>query len=467
MELPKEFISYSQDKFGDEWQDFVDSLNSESPVSIRLNKRKYDQSQTSLSEVVPWCNTGYYLQSRPQFTFDPLFHAGCYYVQEASSMFIEQVFKQYVGDNIRILDLCASPGGKSTLISSLIDDNSILISNEIIKSRANILVENIMKWGMPNVMVTNNTPSEIGNNMPSFFDVILVDAPCSGEGMFRKDIRAIEEWSIDNVKLCKKRQQDILSDIWSALKPGGILIYSTCTYNIEENEENIMWIKNELKGDVLPITISEDWHVTDSFIDGIDAYRFLPHKTKGEGFFCSVIRKDDNEENQFKNKTQKTNNKKRNKDNKNSSLLLSLKDYLIDHENLSIIEKNKFCVAHPSMFAEELSIIESSLHVMVSGIVLGEFKNTDFIPNQSLALSTRLNKNMFSNIDVDWHTAIKFLKKEPIDLPNNVTKGCVLISYKNKPIGFVKNIGSRSNNLYPSSWRIRSNNLPSAEINII
>lgn len=465
MNLPKEFITYIQKEFKEEANNLISSLDTESPVSIRLNKNKDLDRDISALHKVPWCDTGYYLESRPQFTFDPLFHAGSYYVQEASSMFIEHILKQYLVANSRVLDLCAAPGGKSTLIASLIGEDSLLISNEVIRSRANILAENIMKWGTSNVVVTNNTPKDIGNSLTSYFDIILVDAPCSGEGMFRKDPQAINEWSLDNVKLCKKRQQQILSDIWSSLKPNGILIYSTCTYNIEENEENIAWIRDELGGEILPVSLSqEEWNITTSLMDDVYAYRFLPHKATGEGFFCAVVRKSADLDFQLNNKNNKT--KKDNKQNAKFDTTIDLKTYVKDSDKFTFSSIDDLCTAYPSIFDTDIELISSCLHVLSMGIVLGEYKGKDFIPNQSLALSNHLNRNPFAVYDVDWKKAIQYLKREAIELPHDTPRGYVLITYRNKPLGFVKNVGNRSNNLYPQMWKIRSNNLPDSEVNI-
>src|SRR5690606_4280290 len=206
-------------------------------TSIRLNPFKPTELDFYLSEQVQWCDRGYYLANRPQFTLDPLFHAGAYYVQEASSMFIAHIIQTLGLDKEALFaaDVCAAPGGKSTLLNSYLHPNSLLLSNEIIKSRSIILQENLTRWGASNVVVSNNDPSAF-RRLPGFFDLLLVDAPCSGSGMFRKDEDAIDEWSEANVKLCSERQQRILSEVLTALKTNGYLIYSTCSYSQEENE---------------------------------------------------------------------------------------------------------------------------------------------------------------------------------------------------------------------------------------
>lgn len=454
MNLPVDFIERIKPLLKDDWESFLSALNGESPTSIRLNRKK--QIQKLDTDKVPWCETGYYLKERPPFTFDPLFHAGCYYVQEASSMFIEQVIKQYIKKDIRILDLCAAPGGKSTLMADLLNANSLLVSNEVIRSRANILSENITKWGNPNVVVTNNDPAQIGK-LKGFFDIILIDAPCSGEGMFRKDEGAINEWSVDNVKLCKERQQRILADIWPVLKTNGILIYSTCTYNPEENELNVKWIKKELGADILTVDIKKEWNITPSFVENTPTYRFFPHKTKGEGFFCAVLRKTSEEENS--NIKLKTDKKQK------TELAAEYKNYISEKEDFNFYPKGNFWHAFPKSIYDDLLIVKSQLNIISEGICLGEFKGKDFIPHQSLAQSINLNKDAFNVYDVDWKTAIAYLRKEAIILEEQA-KGYILLTYKNKPLGFVKNIGNRANNLYPQEWRIRSANVPNEEVNV-
>lgn len=462
MQLPSDFIIHTKSLLKDDWDRFVAALDSDAPTSIRLNKVKCGEGQLQQISKVEWCEAGYYLESRPQFTFDPLFHAGVYYVQEASSMFIAQAIKQYVEGDVRFLDLCAAPGGKSTLINDLLTSDSLLVSNEVIRSRSHILSENIAKWGNPNVVVTNNDAFDIGK-LTNYFDAILVDAPCSGEGMFRKDERAITEWSLDNVKLCKERQQRILADVWSALKPGGLLLYSTCTYNIEENDENVIWVQNNLGAEVLPIEIKEEWGISPSYIEGLPAYHFFPHKTKGEGFFFALLRK--NNDGDYLTITAK---KKKSKEAKNKvDLPSNYKDYLKGSDRFSFYEQNNNWFAVPSQFMEDIYLLESHLNVISKGICLGEYKGRDFIPAHSLAVSSNLNRQAFELYDVDWKTAITYLRKETLVLPPDVPKGYVLLTYRDVPIGFVKNIGNRANNLYPQEWRIRSSHIPRQIVNIM
>lgn len=318
MDLPVSFADRTRSLLGDEeYNKLADALNDEQPVSIRLNEEKLPGSSFSLfhasSDRVPWSATGCYLDRRLTFTFDPLFHAGCYYVQEASSMFVEQALKQYIGERPSVmLDLCAAPGGKSTHARSVLPVGSLLVANEVIRNRSQILAENLTKWGHPGVVVTNNDPADFAG-LEDFFDVILTDVPCSGEGMFRKDPVAVSEWSPENVEICWQRQRRIISDIWPSLKPGGLLIYSTCTYNTKEDEENIRWMHDEFGAEILPVDAPAEWNITGNLLAGEDfpVYRFLPHRTKGEGFFLAMLRKPEGEETQIRYKSTSSQGKKK------------------------------------------------------------------------------------------------------------------------------------------------------------
>lgn len=439
MQLPEQFILRTKDILLSDLQPFIDAVNTAPPVSIRLN----DKTTVDLSsDKVPWCNSGYYLSERPLFTADPLFHAGAYYVQEASSMFLQQMLEQLVNKDSTVLDISAAPGGKSTLISQFLFPQGLLVSNEIVKSRVNILAENMIKWGNDNVLVSNNSPADF-KKIPDFFDVIVVDAPCSGEGMFRKDEGAVSEWSIQNVMMCAARQKDILTDVWDSLKTEGILIYSTCTYNREENEENIQWIENELGAEFLPLDIEKFPEIT-SYGKG---YRFYPHKTKGEGFFIAALRK-----------TSGIHTAKKYKQNKQISKpgaeILSLKNQLQEPEIWELIQENNIISAVRKTLFERINILKKNLRTMHFGITLAEQKGKDFIPHISLALSKNIDLKKVQTAEINKTKAIKYLQRESILLPDS-EKGFVLLTYENVPVGWVKNLGNRSNNLYPGEWRIR------------
>ena len=470
MNLPQAFIERTRQLLGDEaYTQFEEALQTETPVSIRPNRMKC--SQPVEGEPIPWASSGSYLNNRPTFTFDPLFHAGCYYVQEASSMFVERVLQEYVKEPVVMLDLCAAPGGKSTLCRSALPEGSLLVANEVMRNRSQILAENLIKWGHPEVVVTNNEPADF-TDLTHLFDVILTDVPCSGEGMFRKDQVAVDEWSLENVDICWKRQRRILADIWPALKPGGILIYSTCTFNREEDEDNVAWIAKELDADVLSVPVEDSWGITGN-LTGKDfpVYRFLPHKTKGEGFFLGVLKKRgdvlDETPRRFLKTSARLDKKKKGKDAKQPLVVpKETKVWLEDSSEYALAMKDTNVVAFPKAYENEYALLQQTLKVIHAGITLGEIKGKDLIPHHSLAMSTALAKEAFPRAEVTYEQAIAYLRKEGLILDADVPRGYVLLTYKDVPLGFVKNIGNRANNLYPQEWRIRSGYLPEEVVTV-
>ena len=389
-QLPKEFIQNTRLVMGEErFNSYMEAFNEEAPTSIRLNP-KYNFGAMS-QHAVPWCEEGFYLEGRPQFTFDPLFHAGCYYVQEAASMFVTHILRQSGDCPQSALDLCAAPGGKSTALRSVLPPDCVLISNEPMGTRAQILLENVTKWGGTNHIVTNNYPRDF-RRAKLKFDVILCDVPCSGEGMFRRDPNTISEWSLQNVEKCWRLQREIVADAWECLNPGGLLIYSTCTFNTKENEENIRWILDNYDAQVLDIPIDPSWHITGSLLEGFNqpVYRFIPGITRGEGLFVCALRKAGS---------------------------LQPKPF------------NSKSVA--------LKVLEA------------EFEKSD------------------TSVDVDFAEALKYLRGEALVLPADTPRGVVTVTYKGIPLGPVKNIGNRANNLYPKPWRIKTTHLPLEPLEII
>lgn len=461
MALPADFITRTRSLLGAEFALLTAALQTDAPVSIRINRRKETPAPCpeQTDGRVAWCDTGYYLTSRPAFTFDPLFHAGVYYVQEASSMFLEQAVHTYVTKPVRCLDLCAAPGGKSTHLSVLLPEGSLLVSNEVIRSRSRILAENIAKWGHPDCIVTNNDPAELGR-LTHWFDMIVTDVPCSGEGMFRKDPASRDEWSVANVGRCASRQRHILRDVWDALRPGGLLIYSTCTYNTEEDEENVHYITEELGAEALPIPIPTDWHITGALRYTHPVYRFFPHKTRGEGFFLAILRKEDGERNEIRFKSK---NKKEKRE-----TAPSVPPYV--NEWLTMTDPTvKSSAGNPTRLLSRFlndayPLLNEHLRILSAGITPGEVKGKDFVPAPELAFSTLLNREAFPAVDLDWEQAIRYLRRETIRLPGNMERGYVLIRYKGFPLGFAKHLGNRMNNLYPQEWRIRSGYVPGKEL---
>jgi len=425
---------------GNEYENFIHSLTLPPPVSVRINdKINYQPSHVQVS----WCESGYYLGERPVFTADPYFHAGVYYVQEASSMFLQTVVDQYLSQCTKVLDLCAAPGGKSTLLSNALQPDALLVSNEVIRGRANVLAENTMKWGSHNVLVTNNQPKDFAS-LGGFFDAIVVDAPCSGEGMFRKDKGAINEWSEQNVKMCASRQKDILAAVWDALKTDGILVYSTCTFNRAENEENVEWMCRELGAEYLTVDITD----FDQICETDAGYRFYPHRVAGEGFFISVVKK-----------TAKAPKPEKNK-NKNSisALKNALPEYisLKEPEKWHYFQENNFIYALNKVNLESIFVLKNRLNCIYTGIEIGELKGKDIVPSESLALSKSIDTCKTIVYDMNLNEAIRYLKRETLTV-DSIEKGYFLVVYNNIPIGWMKNVGNRCNNLYPSEWKIRMN----------
>ena len=449
MELNGKFVERTRALFGEErYGRFVQALETEPVVSIRFNGRKME-ADSSLN-AVPWASAGRYLESRPVFTADPLFHAGCYYVQEASSMFVEQVVRQYLDRPVRALDLCAAPGGKSTLLLSLLPQGSMLVSNEPVPLRAQILAENVTKWGNAASLVTRNEPADFAP-FRNFFDFILVDAPCSGEGMFRKDSYAVEQWSVSNVEQCAKRQREIVADIWESLCPGGLMVYSTCTFNREENEDCVEWIASELGAEVLKLEISDEWNITGSLTtEGLPVYRFIPGYTAGEGLFLAVLRKDGS--------STVMQPKAPRMQLAPAKLKSEVAKWIASPGDFDFVMQGDTVIAMPKEHTAAMLALQQKLKVLHMALPLAEVKNNKILPLHALAMSSELVAQAFNTVELEREKALAYLHREAL-LFADAPVGHLLLTYKGTPIGFVKNIGNRANNLYPAEWRIRKNPL--------
>ncbi len=453
LNLPAEFIELIQKDLGEEAKAFTESLSTDSPTSIRYNPKKQQKPLFESKSTIPWASQGVYLKERPSFTFDPYFHAGHYYVQEASSMFLEEVLKQCVdtSESLRVLDLCAAPGGKSTHISSLLSADSLLISNEVISTRASILVENLTRWGNANVVVTNNDPEHF-TALNNSLDVIVVDAPCSGEGMFRKDKESIGEWSLNNVNICSARQKRILHTASNLLRTNGVLIYSTCTYNTKEDIDPLMSILNEGGWESIQLDISAFPGISERIVEGANpvfGYHFYPHKIEGEGFFISVLRKTTEEELNWPKVMKNVNFA--DKKTKNA-----LKNYIDDGE-FDFIQHNNQSLAFPiSVHKEMLGLLNTSLRIKKFGVDLGQLIRDELIPDQAFAMANIKHK-FFNEINLTIEESILYLQKKDFNVNSNA-KGWHLIKYNEAILGFAKLMGNRMNNTYPKEWRIRSEN---------
>ncbi len=462
MNLPQPFISRMQQLLGEEYVAFEEALTTAmQPVSIRVNVVK-GALLPAQSSLVPWSGgVGCYLSQRPTFTFDPLFHAGAYYVQEAASMFIGAVIKQYIDTPVRYLDLCAAPGGKSTHAHSLLPQGSLVVSNEYVRQRAQILAENIAKWGSPYAVVTNNTPADWGT-WSDYFDVIAADVPCSGEGMFRKDETAIAEWSPQNVALCAARQEEIIADVWSALRPGGLFIYSTCTYNVEENEAMVQHIVEQYGAELLPVSINPEWGISGAIAGDATVYRFLPHRTRGEGLFMAVLRKCGEKHSGcgVPPRTRNKKSKQATKSGKPFPVPREVKDWVTVPGNYCWVADDLSITAYPEAYAADMQVMQGCFNVLHMALPVASRKGHDIVPSHALALSTAFNASSFACCELTLDVALSYLRREAITLPADVARGYVALTYQGFVIGWVKNLGNRANNLYPQEWRIRSPHNP-------
>ncbi|MFZ1786417.1 MAG: RNA methyltransferase [Ferruginibacter sp.] len=428
-------------------------------TSVRLNPNKIFNNQYSIFNNrlnrVPWSHHGYYLPERPSFTLDPLFHAGAYYVQEASSMFLEEALKQTVGLSVplKVLDLCAAPGGKSTLIQSVISEDSLLVSNEVIKTRVNILSENMTKWGAANVIVTNNDPKDF-QRLENYFDVIIVDAPCSGSGLFRKDPDAITEWSENNVQLCAHRQQRILGDVMPSLKAGGVLIYSTCSYSKEEDEAIADWLVSECTLDSIKMELEESWGIVETVSEKEKAhgYRFYPDKVKGEGFFIAAFRNRPGAIGLTADQGRQKSRSKHKVEKFPAKDIETLQPFLMNTDDLFFIKQNEELIALPIHLENDLALIRSTLYIKKAGVKLGTLIRNELIPAHDLAVSNIISTTV-AKIAVEKETALQYLRKAEISI-ETVDTGWVLLTYLELPIGWVKLLPNRINNYYPAAWRI-------------
>lgn len=461
--FPKSFIKRMKLKLGEEFEPFLESLDQDAVVSVRNNPLK-PSDQFSGEDKIPWCKDGHFLSKRPEFVFDPLIHAGSYYVQEASSMLFANAID--FSKDLKILDLCAAPGGKSTLMLSKMSKNSILFSNELVGKRADILKENLVKWGNTNVISTSNR-SDAYAPFNAFFDVVLVDAPCSGEGMFRKNSRALEEWAENKAFVCSIGQKDILDEAIKLLKNNGLLIYSTCTYSEEENDQIVQWFYQKYKSVVSPekIQIPDSWGVVKDQIklfneNKQEVYRCYPHKIRGEGMFIAAFRIHHRMFSELP------------KQKKNSKILkglshvemLKVKEFIAPNKDIVFQKYLDKIYAIPANYVNEIGLATTKLNIVLMGTMIGSFnkKSGELIPSHDLAMS-KLMHNTFNSLDLTKQQALTYLKKtDLIADPTNLPIGWILARFNGHVLGFLKNNKKRLNNFYPREWAIRKN-LPNWE----
>ncbi len=454
MQIPSSLIDSLQHVKGFDREAFENvHASGEQVTSIRLNPAKMKGALPFIPhspQPVPWSSYGYYLAERPSFTFDPLFHAGVYYVQEASSMFLEQALRQTVdcSQSLRVLDLCAAPGGKSTLVQSLINSNSLLVSNDVIKSRAAILSENMTKWGAANVVVTNNDPKDFAR-LENYFDVIVIDAPCSGSGLFRRDPDAIGEWSENNVALCSQRQQRIIADVWPALKQHGILIYSTCSYSVEEDEMILDWILDELEAEPVSLHTEPSWNIveTNSVKHAAPAYRFYPDKVKGEGLFIAAVKKTGGDTGPADNTA-----KKKKQEELSRKEMELVRPWLDMSNDYYMFHQGEEIIVMPEQFRQDIAILQTALYIKKAGVAAGKLTAKELLPAHELAMSTIGSGNIVS-VPLNRDQSIQYLRKEEVQVDTN-QRGWALVQYEGHALGWVKILQNRVNNYYPKEWRI-------------
>lgn len=468
--LPDEFLKTAPSFFGSETQAALDALDSEPALSVHLNGAK--SSAAALvppqnAQRVAWCGQGFYLNSRPRFTFDPLLHAGAYYVEEPSSMFVEYAYRK-VAESIRVdraLDLCAAPGGKSVMLRSVMQ-GGLLVANEPIAKRAAVLVENIAKWGHPDVIVTQNYPKDF-EELSGFFDLIATDVPCSGEGMFRKDETARQEWSLTNVDKCAERQREILRDVWPALREGGYIIYSTCTFNPHEDEHNVEWICRELGAEPVALDVPEEWGIAgDTTGADLPVYHFFPHRARGEGFFLALLRKTSG--------TPAAGQRRRSSQNISPLKKCEYSQWLDAPDDYVCYMHGEGIAALHKMFADDYARLAQMLNIQSVGVQLCTAKNLkskpqnpkqpklkpQYMPSVALAMSAALRGDAFPVMELGYADAIAYLRGETVTPATGTPKGWVAVAYRGLKLGFANNVGNRMNNPFPAAWRIRSTYQP-------
>ena len=432
----------------------LDALSGEPSVSVRINPAKAGSPSeifgNLVSGPVEWNRHAAFLSERPAFTLDPLIHAGAYYVQDSSAMFPGKAFRDVLDKVLesgiispKVLDLCAAPGGKTTDISASLRESCkggyLLISNEIMKQRAAVLADNAAVWGDPSVVVTSVDPKAFGT-LPGFFDIIVADVPCSGEGMFRKDDEAVSQWSEENFALCQARQRRIVADVWPSLAEGGFLVYSTCTFNNLENDDNVKWICSEFGAEIIGIDSC-------GLLRTECGVSLVPGFVRGEGQYCAVLRKTSPSAG-----TAACSGRQQDRWQKLPEAHASIIRPLLDEE-MAMIVKDGRIVAVPEYVRCVLSMLEP-LRPLARGLAVGMFKGKDFIPDADLALSLSLRRGAFNEFEVNRETALSFLHRDPVRLPD-AERGMLLLVYRGLPIGFVKNLGNRCNSLHPLHRRIR------------
>ena len=454
MNLPESFVQMIERLAPTEAQPLLHAISTTAAsVSVRVNTLRAVDVPLG-ARLVPWCPSGFYLEQRPPFTFDTDWHAGRYYVQDASSMFIGHVITSLVDGPVRYLDLCAAPGGKATAAMSALPEGSLVVANEVVPARARALVDNVMRWGSPHAVVASSLPAQWGQKMRNFFDVVAADVPCSGEGMMRKDDEAVSQWSPALVEQCAARQRSIVSDVWPALRPGGLFIYSTCTYNRQENEAMVQWLIDQLGAQPVAVPVREEWQIHPAIDADFPAYRFMPHRTPGEGLFMAVLRKPDEG-------LSASSLFKKVKSAREGAVPATVKSWLRADVPMALTVHADTVVAVPRLHEEAVAALRQGVNVIHAGVAVASLKGKTCVPHHGLALSTALERDAFAEAEVDYRTAMAYLRGEAVVV--DAPRGPVLLTRDGAALGWVNNLGNRANNLYPKGLRVLSSHIPDTE----
>ncbi len=471
MRLPEAFIRRVSRDLGEaEGRALCKALDTSSPVAVRLHPTKVGAACGSLHELaaslpalpfdrpVPWSPQGWYLTERPSFTFDTDFHAGAYYVQEPSSQFVGHLLRNVETRGARILDLCAAPGGKTTLYASMVGADGLVVANEIDRRRAAVLADNVRKWGTGNVAVTVCEPRALGD-CEGWFDAVAVDAPCSGEGMFRKDPDARTEWSEANVHLCARRQDEILREAWRALRPGGTLIYSTCTFNREEDEGSLermlAWAGDEAESSD-EVSVDAAWGIVCGEVGPFRTYRFYPHRACGEGFFAAVARKAGPAERTGRNRLPKSKARRSAVTSADRMATVEAARWLLEPERMKFVMAADTLYAWYGSQAETVRMLSERVPVIYSGVAMGQLFKGRLKPDPALAFFTGVNRAALPIAELDAEQALRYLRRQEVEAAA-FAEGINFVCARGRALGFAKRIGARVNNLYPASLRIISN----------
>ena len=449
--LPVAFTERMRKQLGaEEAEGLFAALDTTSPVAVRLNPAKCgDVGVWSDGEVVAWSKNGRKLQERPSFTLDTAFHAGAYYVQEAASQFIDHIIAGEELQGKRVLDMCAAPGGKTTIYSTAVGVEGLVVANEYVRSRANVLADNVRKWGYGNVLVTNNAPEHLAQ-FEGWFDLVAVDAPCSGEGMFRKEEVARTDWSEEAVKMCVARQLSIVREAWQSLRDGGMFIYSTCTFN-EDEDEGVLRTFIEEMGEVFApsqrVEIDKNWGVVRGEIGAFQTFRFFPHKTDSEGLFVAVARKAES----TTQRTPKARKKVMQEVDKNARK--ELMRYLQQPENYTFAMVADTIYAYPTEQYKAVQTLSENLTAIYSGVAMGQIFKGKLKPDWALSQYVGFERKAVAVEEAEEARALDYLRKKDIAV-GNMAEGINLVTYNGRALGFAKRVGARCNNLYPNSLKI-------------